>query len=486
MYLLSKIQCIPLLFAILNALYHFGTATVSKADSCRNSVLSKGAETQLIFSLAYCCEASMLNCEKQTVCNMDRAIEKKKWGTKRILTIAGIAVLAGLIAASIYFTSGGSRLNVDAERITVSEVKKGVFQENIPVNGIVLPRTTIYLDAIEGGRVEEKYVEDGAMMKKGQPILLLSNTDLELSLASQETQVYNVLTQMNISKNNATQNTTTKLNQMADVDNALKEAERVYNLNKKLYEQKAIGLQEYQQSENAYNYQLRRKKLTDDILKQDGESVNLMQTQDRQSLAKMQNTLQLMRKKVGDLVVRAPVDGQLTSLDAEIGQSKNKGERLGQIDVTTGFKVRADIDEHYISRVYTDLKASAEIAGKKYTLTIKKVYTQVTNGRFQVDMEFDGTVPDGIRRGQTLQLLLALSDERTALLLPRGSFYQQTGGNWIFKVSADGSKAYKADVQLGNQNTEYYEVLNGLQEGDKVITSSYENYGDMKELILKK
>jgi HlyD family secretion protein len=193
-----------------------------------------------------------------------------------------------------------------------------------------------------------------------------------------------------------------------------------------------------------------------------------------------------MRRKVGDLIVRAPIDGQLTSLDAEIGQSKNKGERLGQIDVLSGFKVRVDIDEHYISRIFNGLVGDFTLAGKTYKLQIKKIYTQVTNGRFQVDMAFIGDAPQGIRRGQTLQIGLALSDETQALLVPKGGFFQQTGGNWIFKLSEDGSKAYKVDIQLGRQNPDSYEVLSGLKPGDKVVTSSYENYGTMQELILKK
>ncbi len=417
---------------------------------------------------------------------MDRVIEKKRWSKKRILTIAGVVGLIALIAASYYFTSGNSKLNVDLERITISEVTKGTFQENIPVNGVVLPQTTIYLDAIEGGRVEEKYVEDGAIMKKEQPILRLSNTDLELSLVNQETSVYNLLTQMQIARNAAQQNTTTKLNQMTDVDNSLKEADRVYNLNKHLYEQKVIGSQEFKQAENNYTYQLSKKRLTQQILSQDSLSTNQQLSQAKQSYEGSQNALAVMRKKVGDLIVRAPVDGQLTSLDAEVGQNKNKGERLGQLDVLSGYKVRVDIDEHYISRIYTGLRGTFTFADTPYQLEIKKVYTQVTNGRFQVDMEFLGKVPKGIRRGQTLQILLALSDERQALLLPKGGFYQQTGGNWIFKVSKDGSTAYKVDIQLGNQNTDYYEVLQGMEPGDKVVTSSYENYGTMQELVLKK
>lgn len=401
------------------------------------------------------------------------------------MTIAGIAALCGLIAASLYFTSGKSRLNVDTERITISEIKKGSFQEFIPVNGIVLPITTIYLDATEGGRVEEKFVEDGAIMRKGQPILRLSNTDLELGLVTQQTNVYNLLTQMQISRNAAQQNTVNKLNQMTDVESQLKEAERIYNLDKGLYAQKAIGLQEFKQAENNYNYYLQKKNLTKQILKQDSSSNTQQLTQARQSYEGSQNALNVMRKKVGDLIVRAPVDGQLTSLDAEIGQNKNKGERLGQLDVTTGFKVRADIDEHYISRIFLGLLGDFTLSDKTYKLKIKKVYTQVTNGRFQVDMEFVGSVPQGIRRGQTLQIRLALGDETQAILLAKGGFFQQTGGNWIFKVAENGNVAYKIDIQLGRQNPDYYEVLQGLKPGDKVVTSSYENYGNMQELVLK-
>ena len=417
---------------------------------------------------------------------MDRAIPKKKWSKKRILMILGILMLVSLIVLSFYFTSGNSRLNVNTDRITISEIKKGPFKDNIPVNGVVLPLTSIYLDAIEGGRVEEKFVEDGAIMKKGQPILRLSNTDLELSLINQETSVFNLLTQMQISRNAAQQNTVGKLNQMTDAENNLKEAERIYKLNKKLYAEKAIGYQEFKQSENNYYYQLEKKKLTEQILKQDSANTKTELEQARQSYGRTQNALEVMRKKVGDLIVRSPIDGQLTSLDAEIGQSKNKGERLGQIDVLDGFKVRVNVDEHYLSRIYPEQTGTFSFAGKEYTLKIKKIFTQVNpNGSFQVDMEFVGDEPKGIRRGQTLQIVLALSDETEAITVPRGAFFQQTGGNWIFKVSEDGSKAYRVPIQLGRQSIDQYEVLDGLNPGDKVITSSYENVGDIQELILK-
>lgn len=417
---------------------------------------------------------------------MDRIIEKKKWNSKKIMTIAIFAFIVLLIAASFYFTSGKSRLNVDLERITVSEVTEGTFQEFIPVNGVVLPITTIYLDASEGGRVEEKFVEDGTVMKKGQPILRLSNTDLLMTMMSQQNTVYNTLTQMQINNNAAQQNTVSKLNQMADVLSQFKEAERIYTLDKHLLAQKVIGLQEFKKAENEYNYLLEKKKLTQQILLQDSISRAQQQEQDKRSYQGSQEALNMMRQKVNDLIVRSPIDGQLTSLDAEIGQNKRQGERLGQIDVLSGFKVRVDIDEHYISRIYTGLMGDFTFADKVYKVKINKVFTQVNNGRFQVDMQFVGDVPAGIRRGQTLQIRLALSDEKQALRLPRGGFYQQTGGNWIFKVSSDGKTAYKTDIQLGNQNPDYYEVLQGLKPGDKVITSSYENYGNMQELVLKK
>jgi HlyD family secretion protein len=417
---------------------------------------------------------------------VDRAIPKKKWTTKRILMIAGIAAIIALIYFAYTQTSGKSRLNVDTERLSIAEIKMGSFKEFITVNGIVLPITTIYLDALEGGQIEEIFTEDGTVLKKDQPILRLANTDLELSLANQETSVFDVLTQMQNTRNNAEQNTIRQLNQLAEVENALMEAERIYNLNKSLVKEKVIGSQEFKSSENTYTYQKRRLELTKQTLRQDSVTNKQQMEQMNESYKRMQNALRLMRQKVDDLIVRAPVDGQLTSLDAEFGQSKNKGDRLGQIDVLSGFKVRADIDEHYISRVYTGLVAEFTFAGETYPLRIKKVYTQVTDGRFQVDMEFSDKIPEGIRRGQTLQVRLTLSDETQALLVPKGGFFQQTGGNWIFKVNESGDLAYKNDIRLGRQNPEYYEILEGLKAGDKVITSSYENYGNMQELVLKK
>ena len=418
---------------------------------------------------------------------VDIVRQKKTWTTKRIMTIGGILALAFLIGGSFYFTSGKSKLNVDLERITISEVTKAPFQESIPQNGTVLPLTTIFLVTPDGGRVEQRYVDDGAILKKGDPILKLTNTELEMTLANNTTTVSTMLAQMQLSKVTAQQNTISKLNNMADVEGQYNEAERIYNLDKKLYSQKVIGSQEWQTAQNNYNYLLRKKALTAEILKQDTISRLQQEEQDKQSFAGAQNTLSLLKQRVNDLVVRAPVDGQLTALDAEVGQQKTPGYQLGQLDVLDGFKARlSDVDEHYINRVFTGQTGTFSFNDTTYKLKIVKVYTQVTNGRFMVDMNFVGKVPKGIRKGQTLQITLALSDETTAILVPKGGFYQQTGGNWIFKVSEDGKTAYRVDIQLNRQNTDFYEVTSGLKPGDKVITSSYETYGNIQELVLKK
>lgn len=416
---------------------------------------------------------------------MDKKIEKKFWTTKRILTYLGVVAIIALIAVAYWQTSGKPRLNVQAERITISEVKQGIFKENIPVNGVVLPITTIYLDALQGGRVEEKYVEDGAVLSENQPIIKLSNTDLELDLVNRETAVYDLRTNMQNTRNLAEQQTIRLQNQLAEVNNSLTEAKRIYDLNVGLHKDGVISAQEFRQSEIAYNYQVRRKELTERQMYQDSITSGQQIRQMEESIKRTEAALAIMRRKEEDLTVKAPVAGQLTSLDAEYGQSITPGTRIGQIDVLSGFKVQAEIDEHYISRIFTGLKGEFTFSGTTYELEVKKIYSQVTNGRFQVDLEFTGAVPDGIRRGQTLQIRLALSAETTAVLLPRGGFYQQTGGNWIFKLDPSGNKAYRIDIQLGRQSPDFYEVLGGLQEGDRVVTSSYENYGDMEELVIQ-
>ncbi len=416
---------------------------------------------------------------------MDRIIKKKKWTPKKIAMIGGVVALVALIVFVIVSTSGKSKLNVDAERMTIATAKNATFYDNIPVTGIVQPISTIYLDLQEGGRVEEIFVEDGTVLTKGEPILKLVNADMELNIVNQETNVYNTLMQMQIAQINARQNTVSKQTQMVDMDNQLREAKRLYDLNSKLIASKTIAYQDFLESKNKYDYMMEKRALALEILKQDSIASAQQMAQQKESYERSKSALELMRRKFADLTVRAPVDGQLTSLDAEIGQSKNKGERIGQLDVLSGFKVRVDVDEHYISRVYAGLEGQYKRGDSIYTLVIKKVYTQVVAGRFAVDMLFQGKVPDNIRRGQSLQIRIALSDEIEALIIPRGGFYQQTGGNWIFKLTKDGSKAYRTDIRIGRQNPDFYEVLGGLQPGDKVVVNSYENYGDVQELVIK-
>ncbi|MEI6946393.1 HlyD family efflux transporter periplasmic adaptor subunit [Paraflavisolibacter sp. H34] len=416
---------------------------------------------------------------------MDIVLPKKKWGKKKWALAGGLAVLVLGTAWGFLLSPAHSRAYVPRNRVTISTVSRGPFGEYIPVNGIVLPLASIYLDALEGGRVEERYAEDGALLQKGAPILKLANTDLELSLVNQETAVFNLLTQMQISRNAARQNSISRLNQMAEAEHAWKEAERVYRQNERLVVNGAVSRQEFMQSQLTYDYCLKKKRLTSRVVREDSLAVQEEERQARQSYQRMQNALAVFRRKVEDLVVRAPVSGQLTSLDAEIGQNKNKGERLGQIDATNGFKVRADIDEHYISKIFTGLEATYTFNGNSYPLIIKKVFSQVTNGLFQVDMAFAGKVPPAIRRGQTLQVRLALGDEQPAVRLPRGGFYQQSGGLWVFRLSEKEGKAYRVPVQLGRQNPDFYEVIGGLQPGDRVVTSGYETFSQVQELVLE-
>ena len=399
--------------------------------------------------------------------------------------IAGGLSFVGSVVFIVFSTFGTSRLNVDSERMTIAEVRQSNFREFIPVTGTIQPISTIYLDLQESGRVEQIFVEDGAVLTEGQPILKLGNTDLELQIVNQQTGVYTALAQMSLAEINARQNTVTKQTQSLQVESNLIEAKRVYDMNKKLFDSKVIAQQEFKESENRYKAAVETKVLYDEILKQDSIASIQQMEQQRESYERQRNALALMQRKFNDLTVRAPVTGQLTSLDAEIGESKAKGQRIGQIDVLTGFKVRVDVDEHYISRIYSGLEGQYRLADTTYTLIIKKVYTQVSGGRFAVDMEFRGKAPETIRRGQTLQIRIALGDETDALIIPRGGFYQQTGGNWIFKMSKDGTRAYRIPIRIGRQNPDHYEVLEGLEPGDRVVVNSYENYGDIQELVIK-
>lgn len=417
---------------------------------------------------------------------MDRVIEKKVWNRKLIFAIgAGIVVLA-LILLTYFSMTGKSKVNASSQTLTVSAVSKGNFQEFIPINGNVLPITTIYLDVLVGGRVEEKLVEDGTRVKKGDPIIRLSNTDVELQLSTQETEVRRLLTDMQQTRNQAQQNSIVNQNTMAEVDASLSNARREYFAGKKLHDQKVIADSEFARILVNYNFQVKRKNLAGRTVHSDTLVNTLQRNEMNLSAMRSAHALDLMRKKEQDLIVRAPVDGQLTSLNADLGQSIKEGTRIGQIDVLSGFKVRAEIDEFYISRVFPGLTGEFDFNDSTYKLQVTKIFSQVSSGKFQIDLAFTGKKPMGVRRGQNLQIRLALGDKTQAILLPKGGFYQQTGGNWIFKVGSSGDRAYKVNIKLGRQNPDYYEVIDGLKAGDKVVTSSYENFGDNQELVIKK
>jgi HlyD family secretion protein len=393
-------------------------------------------------------------------------------------------VIVGWVVTSLMSTAGPAKLNVDPERLTISQVTRGAFQEFVPVDGAVMPVKTIYLDAPEGGSVQRILVEDGATLTPGQPIIQLANTDLQLEMVNRETAVFDLMNNLQNTRNLLQQNRIQQLNQLADIEFQLREAKRLYELNRSLYEQKVIAQQEFIQSQNNYRYQQRRQQLTRQSLRQDSLTMGQQIGQMQQSVDRMQSNLALMRRKLDDLTIKAPAAGRLTSLNAEIGELKTRGQRIGQLDMLTGLKVRATLDQYYISRIFPGQKAEVTLNNKRYELKVTKIFPQVTSG-LQVDLEFAGATPPDIRRGQTLPVRLALSDQTEAVRVPKGGFNQKTGGNWIFKVNENGTKAYRTDIRLGRQNPDYFEVLEGLKPGDKVVTSSYDGYDTMGELLLE-
>ena len=385
----------------------------------------------------------------------------------------------------LILADSGSKLNVEKDKITISTVAEGEFQEFIPVSGTVLPKTTYYLDAILGGTVEQRYVEEGTMLKKGDKILKLSNPNVQLNALQNEAATYQQINEARNTRLQIEQNSIALQTQLVDANFNYVNSKQLYNREKIMWEKKLVSQQEYEQVRDKYFHDEEQQKLTRQNFVQDSILKHSQITQIASSIDRLQKNLELIRENIDNLTVRAPITGQLTSLNAETGQSKSPGDQLGQIDALDGFKVRADIDEFYIARVVKGLHATVEIDGKDFKLVVIKVFPEVKNGKFQVDMNFDGAVPDGIRRGQTLQIRLQLSERTKALLLARGGFYQKTGGQWVFVLNKSESEAVKRPISLGRQNPDYFEVLSGLKPGDKVITSSYDNFGDVDKLILK-
>jgi len=416
---------------------------------------------------------------------MDRKIEKKFWTKQRYVYAGGGFVLFLFIVYAFVSTTGGSRLNVDADKITISEVTKAPFQEYIPVQGTILPIQTFYLDAIEGGRVEKRYVEAGTFVKKGDPIVKLGNTNLQLDVMYREALTYQQINDAQNRRLTIEQNTIAVKTALANAEYEVESTRLAFQRDSALVLKNLVPFQDYMQSRYAYESWCKQLDLASDNFRQDSILRVTQLSQLEGSIQRLQENLDMTKQNLDNLIIKAPISGQLTSINAEIGESKSPGQRIGQIDVLDNFKVQASIDEFYIARINPGQTGEFDLTGATYQLKITKVYPEVTNGRFDVDMEFVGTVPPGIRRGQTLQIRLELGDLTEAVLLPRGGFYQKTGGQWVYVVDKSGDYAVKRPIKLGRQNPQMFEVLDGLQPGEKVITSSYDNFGDIDRLILK-
>ncbi len=416
---------------------------------------------------------------------MDRQVKKKKWTWQRIAILIVVIAVAGYFAKEMYETAGTSKLNVQSDRILIDTAKRGIFQEFIPVTGVVLPIKNVLIGAIEGGRVDEKYVEDGTMVLPGQPILRLSNPDLQLNYLNQEA---NIVSQINQIRSNSLLMEQQSLNlkeTAIDVDYRLNILSQRLERNRKLMEDGVIPEVEFMETEFEYESLVQRKGLLARTLIKDSLSTELQQQQMETTLDLMQRNLVIAKQSLDNLVIKAPISGQLSGLNSELGELILEGSQIAQIDDLSNFKIRVQIDEFYISRIFTQQQGSFNFAGQQYQLFIQKIYPEVTNGTFQADMHFTGIAPEGIKRGQTVSVKLQLSAEQEALLVAKGSFYQTTGGNWIYVLDPSGKIAKRRDIRVGQQNPNAFEILEGLSPGDVVITSSYENFGNNEELVLQ-
>ena len=414
---------------------------------------------------------------------MDRRIKKKKWPPQRIGLIAGALALVALLVWALLSRGGGQRLSVEQDRLTIATVEEGAFQEYVAVTGTVLPARTIYLDAVVGGQGEEKYVEEGAYVQAGQSILRLSNDNLTLQMLSSEAQLAQQLNDIRTTRLALDQNALNLSQQMTELDYNITRLRRENERTQELAARGSIARQEYEAVRDEYAYMQRRRELTLQSHRQDslarGEQIRQMEGQ----VSRLRQNLALVQTTMDNLIVRAPIDGQLSLLDAEVGESKSAGTRLGQIDAAGANKVRAGIDEFYITRVTQGQSARAELGGQTYDLTVRKVFPEVRDGRFEVEFAFTGPEPPDLRRGQSLRLRLELGDPETALLVPRGAFFQTTGGNWIYVV--EGGEAIQRPIRLGRQNPQFFEVLEGLAPGERVVVSGYDTFGDADRLLLK-
>ncbi len=416
---------------------------------------------------------------------MDKVIEKKKGiRPKHIIWVAGVLVF-GFLLYKVMFSATGSTFRAEKDKLTISTVEDGLFSDYITVIGNVEPITTIYLDAIESGQIQERLIEEGSMVKKGDVILRLENRQLyqtilnsEAALAEKENYLRNTRISFETELIQSRKN-------ILDNRYRLNRKKRSFQQNKALFDEQLISKEDFLQAKEDFEYEGNMLEINKVKAKNDS-LIRLTSMQSLETdLVKMRQMLVLVRERLDNLNVKAPVDGQLGMLDAEIGQRVNEGQRIGQINVLDNFKINALIDEHYIDRVVRDLPATMDRNGTSFNLKVRKVYPDVRNGQFKIDLVFNGTTPDNIRTGQTYHIKLELGESAKAIMLPRGGFFQSTGGQWVYVLNENGSEAIKRNIRIGKQNPQYYEVLEGLNAGEKVITSGYEMFGTNDRIVMK-
>ncbi len=414
---------------------------------------------------------------------MDRKLAKKTWTPKRIAWIVGGVVLVAGIIYQIGYADHRSTMNVEKDRLSIATVSKGEFTDYILVSGQIEPAQTFFLDAIEGGMVAQIVRESGAIVEVGDTILIMANSNLQLDVMQRETMLYEQINNLRQTRLFLDQNDLSQQGQLAEIDYQISLLQPQYKRFKELHEKKLVSDREFEEVAEQYEYNLKRKELTYKSYKSDSIARSYQLAQLRQSESRMNASLNGVGQILNNLVIKAPIAGQLAMEQIEVGQAINSGERYGQIDVQDEFKVRVPIDELYLPRIGRGLKGKFTLSGVDHELEIMKIYPTITNGRFEVDMKFTGESPQGIRRGQSVRIRLQLSDSEQSLLLPTGGFFKDTGGNWVFVINSSGN-AEKRNIRLGNKNPEFYEVLEGLVEGEKVIISGYENFGKNEILDL--
>jgi HlyD family secretion protein len=412
---------------------------------------------------------------------MDKVVVRKTID-KRILAGGGAAVVLLLVLLFWMFAPRADSQSISRERLTISPVTEGTFEDFLPLRARVTPLVTVYLDAVEGGRVEQKLVEDGAQVTQGQLLAVLSNADLQLSTLARQTEVEQQLNNMRSQELALAQVRSTNLRDLNQAQTDLAKARRQYELQKPLAERGFISKKMFNDTRDDFNYQTQRLAILQRSIATDERLQASQLEQLRASTSSLNSGLGIARGSLGQLNLRAPVSGLLSGFEIQLGQSVQQGERVGQVDSAGSSKLEADVDEYYLGRVSTGQTATADVEGRTYKLRVNKVYPQVRNGQFKVDLVFVGAEPKALQRGQTVQAKLTLGDATRAIMIPDGAFFNDTGGNWVFVVDKGGNSATRRDVQLGRRNTDTIEVLGGLKPGERVITSSYSGLVDKAQL----